>query len=645
MHFFASTLAVLGIALFYSRFFRRNLAQVISAAVFTISISLYALSIAGAPLRVSCGLLMGLGLACLLGIGFQAVSKGQLPSKENVYVLVVYAFAAVFTYTYLYDKLATGWDEFSHWMLTLKNMHHFDSLGLGKLSSTAFQSYPPALQLFECFHLVFYPQFHESSAYLARTMLLICTLFAPAFHRTSNPLWGIAKLLILFCTPVVFYSSVYSMLYVDAALGMLFAHLLWLYYSEERFDRFFVFQFVLCASVLALIKGTGIALVIFALLAILLDFVLGKPHTLHRIAREHRRSFLLGSIALYVLPLIVYLSWKTYLSVNHIGDSWNTSSAITPQSIFALAANPQEYQVQTLNNFLYNVRSSFRLGRITVSFVRYPVIFLVLAVFSGVCAGNIRRGAVAGFSLSISYCIYVLSVLLTYLLVFSPGEAVGNASFRRYMNTQALACCMCTLILLLNPDVLSKQPLQKLPCIALFGVRFIPGKVLPALLALSFPLLSGAISTTAQLYLNARADAQFAIDYRADLSLLVRTAEAIENKESRIWYIHQTCNGDQYQMARMLATPIRLNTGGYSLAATADSKSNSYSSVKTAQKWSDELSAMYDYVYCDQITDAFIADYGALFEAQEDIASHAVYQVIPAEEDGGLVRLRLLERD
>jgi len=645
MHFVASTMSVLDIDLFYCRHFRRSLAQVISAAVFTVCIALYALSIAGAPLSVSCGLLMGLGWFCLLGSGVHALKKRRLPSKENLFVLLMYVLAAVFTYTYLYDKLATGWDEFSHWMLTVKNMHHFDSLGLGELSSTEYQSYPPALQLFECFYLIFHPEFNESGAYLARTLLLISTLFAPAFHKTSRPLWGVAKLLILFFVPVAFYASVYSMLYVDAALGMLFAHLLWLYYSEERFDRFFVFHFVLCACVLALIKGAGLALALFVLMIAVLDFVLGRPQPLCRIARERRRPFLIGCAVLIAVPLLAYFSWKLYLRVNHIGSYWKTGSSVTVQTLFSLITAPQEYQVQALSSFLSNVRAQFYLGSIPMSFAHYPFLFLGLAIFVGVCAGNIRRGAIAGVSLSLSYCAYAFSVLITYLLIFTPEEAVSNASFRRYMNTQTLACCMCTLNLLLNPGVLSRQSSQALPAAALFGRRIVPGAVLPAMLALSFPLLSGSVSTTVQMYLNARAEAQYGIDYRADQSLLVRTAERLEDKESRIWYIHQTCNGDRYYIARMLTAPVRLNRNGYSLAASADSKSNFYSVVKTSRQWSDELASMYDYVYCDQITDAFIADYGELFESRDDIAAHTLYQVIPSESEGGLVQLRLLEHD
>ncbi|MBQ2947787.1 MAG: hypothetical protein IJD94_02275 [Clostridia bacterium] len=425
---------------------------------------------------------------------------------------------------------------------------------------------------------------------------------------------------------------------------MLFAHLFWLYYSEERFDRFFILHFSLSACVLALIKGAGIALVFLVLLAMLLDFIFGNPQPLRQIAKERRSSFLVGSALVFLIPLIAYFSWKLYLNLHHIGDFWKTGSAVSPQSLLALITSPQEYQVQTLSNFLYNIRTSFNLGRIPISFVRYPAVFLIVSIFAGVCAGNLRRGTIAGISLSFSYCMYVASVLITYLLLFSPGEAVGNASFRRYMNTQTLACCMCSLVLLLNPAVLSRRTSQPLPDIEILGLRFIPGAVLPALLALSFPFLSGSASTAIQLYCNARADMQFAIQHRADLSFFERKANEIENKEARIWYIHQTCNGDRYYVARMLAAPIRFNMREFSLAASNESMDNPYSVIKTLRQWSDEL-ASYDYVYCDQITDTFITDYGDLFENRDDISAHAFYQVIPAGNGEDFVQLRLLERE
>lgn len=47
--------------------------------------------------------------------------------------------------------LATGWDEFSHWADVVKAMSAINAFGTSSLSHCMFQSYPPAMSLFQYF--------------------------------------------------------------------------------------------------------------------------------------------------------------------------------------------------------------------------------------------------------------------------------------------------------------------------------------------------------------------------------------------------------------------------------------------------------------------------------------------------------------
>ena len=670
LHFFASTLAVSGIALFYSRLFRRRFSQTIASAAFSVCILLYLLSILSVPLRASCVLLMGMGLLSLTAFGLSGVRLRKNPlSGMDLFALLLYLACGVFAYTFLYNKLANSWDEFSHWMLTLKNMHHFNGLGLGELSSTEYQSYPPGFQLFECFHLILYPDFKEGNAYMGGAMLLLSTLFAPAFyrldttdvscsaakpftgsawaagfHRAKKPVSALIRFLILFFSPAAFYASVYNMLYVDASLGILFAHLLWLYFAEDRFDGFFFLSFALCGSVLTLTKGTGVALFSIALAVILADLLIGRRQDMLCLLRKNERHFRIKALAAAAAPLLIFLSWKAYLHIHAIPNFWETGSAITPGRLLLLLTSPQEYQVEAFHTFIRNVRATFNLGVIPVSFARYPVFFFLLCVVCGICTRNLRRSITLGGSLCLSYYAYILSILLTYLFILSPREAVSNASFRRYMNNQTLACWMTVLYLLLNPSILTSQLSRSGEHSAHAAGRRGALLLIPPMLALCFPLLSGGAATQIRQYINAQPERQYAVEARSRQDHLVGLANSMMDEQTRVWYIHQKSTGDHYYMARMQIAPVLTNRKGFRLCSSEETKTSDYAVVKTPQAWSDELAADYDYVYCEFVNDTFASEYGALFESEADISSCALYQVIAPSGDGSLVRLRLVDR-
>ena len=83
----------------------------------------------------------------------------------------------------------------------------------------------------------------------------------------------------------------------------------------------------------------------------------------------------------------------------------------------------------------------------------------------------------------------------------------------------------------------------------------------------------------------------------------------------------------------------------FCIAATPEHAYDTYTAIKSPQAWSNELAASYDYVYLDLVDDAFVSDYSVLFESPEAIASHALYAVVPPQEEGGLVLLHLLDRE
>ena len=61
-----------------------------------------------------------------------------------IFLLVFFAFSV-----FNAGKLASTWDEFSHWIDIVKAMTTVDDFGTNPQSLSTFKSYPPAMSIFQ----------------------------------------------------------------------------------------------------------------------------------------------------------------------------------------------------------------------------------------------------------------------------------------------------------------------------------------------------------------------------------------------------------------------------------------------------------------------------------------------------------------
>ena len=92
-------------------------------------------------------------------------------------------------------------------------------------SLSYFQSYLPAVSLFQYFFQVIYGSFTESLLYVAYDILVV-SLFIPF---TKNIKWKdfwkiVTMVIIILILPVLFNDIYYSQIYVDSFLGFIFGY-------------------------------------------------------------------------------------------------------------------------------------------------------------------------------------------------------------------------------------------------------------------------------------------------------------------------------------------------------------------------------------------------------------------------------------
>ena len=238
--------------------------------------------------------------------------------KEFQILIVLYILMALL----LIGFKSKIWDDFSHWILTVKNMFLFNELSNNENSTIFFKTYPPATAIIQYFYnfvenilfkninLEYNSQFVTN--YFISIVLLAITNMTQLNNKTKRILYPI-----LFLIPAIFNSEIYLSLYVDAILAIMGVYLLayYEYAKVQKIDKKFVFIDVLLATLfLVLIKSTGSAIIVFCLIYIFLNLVLMKNYKFNlQIITSILISFFIGkkSWGHYIHKTNADIIWKT----------------------------------------------------------------------------------------------------------------------------------------------------------------------------------------------------------------------------------------------------------------------------------------------------------------------------------------------
>ena len=329
--------------------------------------------------------------------------------KEFQILIVLYILMALL----LIGFKSKIWDDFSHWILTVKNMFLFNELSNNENSTIFFKTYPPATAIIQYFYnfvenilfkninLEYNSQFITN--YFISIVLLAITNMTQLNSKTKRILYPI-----LFLIPAIFNSEIYLSLYVDAILAIMGVYLLAYYeYAKiQKIDKKFVFIDVSLATLfLVLIKSTGSAIIVFCLIYIILDLILIKNYKFNlQIITSILISFFIGK-----------KSWGYYIHKTNANIIWKTEKITFGNILNILSGKGLDYQYQTINNFLKS------LVKTKIGFFPY-IIFLILTIgiltFIYLKKKDNKNLKILIFNILI-IIIYPISLLIMYIFIFS----------------------------------------------------------------------------------------------------------------------------------------------------------------------------------------------------------------------------------
>lgn len=460
------------------------------------------------------------------------------------------------------------WDEFSHWGRAAKAVYMQNLLPSVAKGEDLFREYPPSLAPLQALVNRLVPGgFREDVVIYTQSLFSVSLLLYP-LSRVKTPLGFILTPLLLLAPTTVFWSYYISIM-ADGILGVAFAFVLLaaLLGPDYRLAG-------LGLAMLPLIKTTGL---LWAAVALAVLAVSGLPKKL------------LARLAL--CPLGAFVTWKIFLWAHAVPKRWQ----IQPP------AQDAHWQMQTVKNYLSGIFAEANYGWpvALLPFMGFFAVFLALwALLRRDMEPQVRRRFTRSFfALFGAGLVYTVLLLLNYLFLFSPYEAVRLASLSRYLNTYLAGA-----LVFLAGWAVSGVRHGRAQLAALGG-----GVALWALLS-NPPVVLGYLVQAPRQAVQSTAN-QLPYTQAAQ-----RIREVTAGQElARVYVIAQDDLGIttlrlDYELSPQHLPPHVSSIGPDYLA------DDLLSQRMNAAQWAQLLEKDYDYVYLFSINDSFVQNFGSLFD-------------------------------
>ena len=594
-----------------------------TAAVVNFSL-IAVLYICGLFARMDIGMYLFFALALLLVVftvvklvrkkDFRAFGKLALSPAGILYLVAAVMFGVLFT-----DLLSWHWDEVTHWALVVKNMVAYDNFGNIGDTTTMFNRYVPASGIFQYAFQFFNTtvvngHFHAAFAVLVISMLLpVAELFKNKFS-----LGAILAPCLAVGIAMVMDTSLYSILFVDGLLGVATAYIYLAYLIDRKKTDWFTFVSIgLGAMVLTLIKSSGIALIVFALVFIVVDMLTRS--------RDNAKFFLKYRAWMFAIPVVLMVfakvSWNVYCEAFSVRAGWNTSEMTLP-NIISYMTQPNDFQVQVTKTFFYTYFvGPFRYDMSV--FLQVPNLFLY-AVVGALCfllGWKTKNKVFAGVQFGTMILLlfgYGVVLLFLYIFSFTYSESLQLMCYGRYYSPMVIGTVLTLLYqcadVFLAPvsdrrtEEMSPEKKKKYTYIS-YG-SFVAGVVTVAIVicAVFMPVIDRGLSEEyPSSYYRPWIDATASLTDN-DSVYYVQTGYA-EGTDGCLTYLK----------VRFLTTPLRCSGfsegGSYTDGrnVTLPVTGNPFSMDMPEEEFIAET-AKYGYLYVDDATDDFVAKFGKYFD-------------------------------
>lgn len=638
-------LSLLGYCLLLARLTQRDAGVYPPVVVAAITMVSYAAALMGVLPWVARVMLLG-GVALLAWLlidharscpkgSVASIARPRLPLSRS---LGVFAGLAALATAICAPAAYWDWDEFSHWGLAAKTLILRHALWDSQ-SAVAFTDYPPGTALFQYWALSG-ARFTEGGTMAAQAVFMLAFLIpvlrAPdswveRMPCTRQTLWAMAlrgaAILLAAFSILNLFGFGWCRLDVDGMLAVVFGSTLAAYAASAPGSRWAVGCALAGVSILPLLKASGLLFALVGAATIAVDACVGQV----AVCRDRRLLALL--VLLMLVPVAVHVTWAAHVEAQ--ADRTCAAVAISGQAPDSLLPVQRPGVVKEFGRALVFRRvGNLDLLHIRSAAARTPAStrphlprWLILSplVWSALLAGlaiatvcrydhparhRVRR---LHIMLAVGLAVYLLGLLLAYLCRFPAHDAIGLASFSRYVGTYVAAWAVFASSLWLSGPEPAIRPWRIGVAAALLG-----GLVWTAARSSVTPLVPPLLSPNRQAIRD-----------------IAATVATLTPENSRIYHIAQGSDGFDHMVIRYELAPRRTQSWGWSLGPASPDGSLRQVDL-SPQEWAAGLAA-FDYVLVTRTNPVFLERFGPLFDSLDGIGAHRLFRV--AHDSTGVLRL------
>ena len=494
-----------------------------------------------------------------------------------------------------YGRMLSSWDEFSHWGDVVKAMFTINDFSTSPKSLSAFQSYPPAMSLFQYFWMKLGNNFIEYQLFISYQIVAI-SLFLPFISDIKKISGKIISVIILLFIPMIAFNNFYTSIYIDAILGLLYGYNILTIIFNKKYDCYFILNLFLSFFTLILLKDVGLFLVIINVLILFLDiFFIKKKIELSKIGIKNNRKYILILVGAILLIIFTKISWDYNIKLNNASIQFGTKISI--KDIYnLLTLNNLGYKKTVIKNFIDALyQRQLITGILGFNTITLTIVLMLLINILMKKMPVIKKYS---FYVFMGLGIYVFGLLFLYCTKFSEYEAIRLASFERYLSIYFLGIIFMITVLFINK-------LNKKTILLLLILLFIPYYNV----------------------FNIRVSVNNSIGIRSPYLEAENKIKNNIDEDDKIYIISQNTTGFDFWVLRYSLRPNIINSGCWSIGEKYY-EGDIWTLKISSDEWMNNLiKDDFDYVYIYKSDQEFVKQFGELFNDDSKILNDSLFKV------------------